>query len=97
MRVPWSYCSRCYSSEGPPFFLIVGLFAVMLLLGMLLAIGPATRCDEMRHFAAILKLLEPSQTIAAYRRYLLQNRSSVASQLPTMECFHILLRCASQQ
>ena len=60
-------------------------------------IGPATRCDEMGHFAAILKLLEPSQTIAAYRRYLLQNRSSVASQLPTMECFHILLRCSSQR
>ena len=39
MRVPWSYCSRCYSSEGPPFFLIVGLFAVMLLLGMLLAMS----------------------------------------------------------
>ena len=28
------------------------------------SIGPATRCDEMRHFAAILKLLEPSQPIA---------------------------------
>ena len=59
--------------------------------------GPATRCDEMGHFAAILKLLEPSQTIAAHRRYLLQKRSSVASQLPTMECFHILLRCSSQR
>ena len=61
------------------------------------ALGPATRCDEIRHLALILKFLETSQTIAAYRRYLLQNRSSVASQLPTMECFHILLRCPSQR
>ena len=30
-----------------------------------LFIGLATRCDEMGHFAAILKVLEPSQTIAA--------------------------------
>ena len=30
-------------------------------------IGPATRCDEMGHFAAILKVLEASQTIAAHR------------------------------
>ena len=49
--------------------------------------GPATRCDEIDHFPAILKLLEPSQTIAAHRRYLLQNRSSVASQLPRWNVF----------
>ena len=57
-------------------------------------IGPATRCDEIEHFAAILLLLEASQPIAAHRMYLLQIRSSVASHLPTMGCFPVLLRCS---
>ena len=35
--------------------------------------------------SAILKLLEPSQTITAHHMDLLKNCSSVASQLPTME------------
>ena len=48
-------------------------------------IGPATRCGKIDHFAAILKVLEASQSIAAHRRSLLKNRSSVASQLATME------------
>ena len=39
--------------------------------------------------------LEASQSIAVYRNYLLQNRSSLASQLPTMDCFHIFLQCSS--
>ena len=50
----------------------------------------------MYHFAAILRLLEASQATADHRRCLPENRSSVASQLATMECFHFLLRCSSQ-
>ena len=61
------------------------------------SIGPVTRCDEMYHFAVILRLLEASQTTADHRRCLLENRSSVASQLPTMNCFYFLLRFSSQQ
>ena len=30
-------------------------------------LGPATRCDEMDHFAAILRDLGASQPIAAHR------------------------------
>ena len=56
------------------------------------AIGTATRCDEIDYFAAILKTLEPSQPIAEHRNCLLQNRSSVASHLPTMGHFNFLLR-----
>ena len=32
------------------------------------SIGPATRCDEKGHFAAILRHLEASQTLAVHRR-----------------------------
>ena len=39
--------------------------------------------------------LEASQSIAVYCNYLLQNRSSLASQLLTMDCFHIFLQCSS--
>ena len=60
-------------------------------------LGPATRCDEMYHFTAILRLLEASQATADHRRCLPENRSSVASQLATMECFQFLLRCSSQR
>ena len=58
-------------------------------------IGLATRCDEIGHFAAILGVLGASQPIAAHRRSLLIHRSSVASQLPTMEYFSFLLRFSS--
>ena len=36
-------------------------------------IRPATRCDGIGHFAAISRVLEASQTIAAHRRFLLKN------------------------
>ena len=55
-------------------------------------IVPATRSDKIQHFALILKLLEASQAIAVHRRYVIQSCSSVASQLPTMNCFYLLLR-----
>ena len=35
-------------------------------------IGPATRCDEIDHFAAILRVLGASQPIAAHRRSILK-------------------------
>ena len=58
------------------------------------SLGSATRCDEVGHLAAILMLLEASQTIADHRRCLLKDRSSVAS---LMGYFHVLLRCSSQR
>ena len=61
------------------------------------SIGPATRCDEIVHFAAILRVLGASQPIAAHRRSLLQNRSSVASQLGAINYFYFLLRFSSQR
>ena len=54
--------------------------------------GPATRCDEIDHFAAILMVLEASQTTADYRKCLPENRSSVAIQLGAINCFYFLLR-----
>ena len=60
-------------------------------------IGPAIRCDEKDHFAVIWRVLGASQVIAAHRRSLLKNRSSVASQLRTMEYVSILLRFSSQR
>ena len=39
----------------------------------------------------------PSQRIADHRSYLPKNGNSVASLLPTMECFTILLRLSSQR
>ena len=45
------------------------------------------KCNEMYYFAAILRLLEASQTIADCRRCLPENRSSVASQLGAINCF----------
>ena len=58
------------------------------------SLGPATRCDKMVHFAAILEVLEASQAIADHRRCPLKY-CSMASQLLTMECFHHLLRWSS--
>ena len=52
-------------------------------------IGPATRCDEIDHFAAIFMVLRASQTTADYRRCLPENRSSVASQLGAINCLFI--------
>ena len=52
-----------------------------------MCIGPAKGCNEMGHFPAILRILKASHTIAHHGRYLPQNLSSVASQLPTVECF----------
>ena len=48
-------------------------------------IGPATRCDEIDYFPSILSVLGASQPSAAHRFSLLENRSSVASQLSTMK------------
>ena len=59
--------------------------------------GPATRCNEKDHFAAILRVLGASQPIAAHPRSLLKNRSSVASQLGAINYFYFLLRFSSQR
>ena len=61
----------------------------------LLRIGPATRCNEIDHYGAILMVLEASQTTADYRRCLPESRSSVASQLGAINCFYFLLRSAA--
>ena len=64
---------------GKDFFKTMGPCALNL--------RPATRCDEMGHFSAMLMLLEALQTIADYQKYFLRDRRSVANQFVTMNCF----------
>ena len=75
---------------GAPFFetldIAITTCARVYRAGCMIFLGNAP-CD--------VELLGASQTIAEHLWYLLKNRSSVASQLLTMQCFHILLRCSS--